>query len=46
MGDQNETFFYPGFSSGNVEEVLDAIALIEGSAIMQGLMDIPESDGD
>lgn len=41
---------YPGIvadlSSGDPERIEAALALVEGSAMMQGLMDMPESDGD
>ncbi len=46
MDDRYESIIYPDLASGDPDRIASAIALIEGSAMVQGLMEMEESDGD
>lgn len=46
MDDRYDSIIYPDLDSGDPDRILEAVNLIEGSAMMQGLLDMGESDGD
>jgi hypothetical protein len=46
MDDRYPTMIYPWLSSGDLAQIANAVDLIEGSAMMQCLMDMPTSDAD
>jgi hypothetical protein len=46
MDDRYDSMIYPDLESGDPERIENAVNLIEGSAMSQGLIEMTESDGD